>query len=63
MRCVFIFFVLALLASCATDDAVTDRQPGQVMICHDGNSILVSNANMFVHENHGDALGPCADDG
>ncbi len=53
---------LVSLASCAVSDRMTDRQPGQLMVCHDGQSMMVSNANMFVHQNHGDPLGPCPDD-
>ena len=61
MRFVFILCTLLMLTACATSDAVTDRQPGQLMVCHEGKSINVSNANMFVHESHGDSLGPCPD--
>jgi hypothetical protein len=55
--------VPASLAGCAVSDQVADRQPGQVLVCHEGKSLMVSNAGMFVHQSHGDALGPCPDGG
>jgi hypothetical protein len=54
---------LATLMSCAVNDQVADRQPGQLLVCHDGKSLMVSNAGMFVHQGHGDTLGPCPDAG
>ena len=51
-----------MLVSCATD-TVEDRRYGQQIVCHDGNKTLtVSNADSFVHLNHGDAAGPCPGD-
>lgn len=49
----------ALLAACA-GDTIQDRRYGQQVVCHDGTRTLtVSNADSFVHLNHGDAPGPC----
>lgn len=53
--------LFALLASCAAD-RVEDRRPGQQLICHDGRTLTVSNADSFVHLGHGDAPGPCPDE-
>jgi len=51
--------VTALLGGCATD-SIEDRRFGQQMVCHDGEQTLtVSNADSFVHLNHGDSPGPC----
>lgn len=63
MRLILLPAMLFMLASCSGSDALSDRQPGQLMVCHEGKSIVVSNADMFVHESHGDPLGPCADGG
>jgi len=50
-----------LLAACA-GDTIQDRRFGQQVVCHDGTKTLtVSNADSFVHLNHGDAPGPCPD--
>ncbi|MDX1380375.1 MAG: hypothetical protein R3233_04600 [Xanthomonadales bacterium] len=43
---------------CATD-TIEDRRYGQQVVCHDGKTITVSNADSFVHLDHGDTLGPC----
>ena len=49
------------LTGCATD-TIEDRRFGQQVVCHDGTETLaVSNADSFVHLNHGDAPGPCPD--
>ena len=48
-----------LTAGCATD-TIEDRRYGQQVVCHDGKTITVSNADSFVHLDHGDTLGPCA---
>lgn len=51
--------ITALLGGCATDN-IEDRRFGQQMVCHDGDQTLtVSNADSFVHLNHGDSPGPC----
>lgn len=52
---------LAVMA-CAGGDTIEDRRTGQVLVCHNGKSIAVSNADMFVHQSHGDELGPCLQD-
>lgn len=51
-----------MLVSCAAD-SIEDRRFGQQMVCHDGKKTLtVSNADSFVHLNHGDTAGPCPGD-
>ena len=51
-----------MLVSCATE-TIEDRRFGQQMVCHDGKKTLtVSNADSFVHINHGDSVGPCPGD-
>lgn len=48
-----------LLQACASD-TVQDRRHGQQVIWHDGvKTLTVSNADSFVHLNHGDTVGPC----
>lgn len=56
-----IFLALCLLAlnGCATGDSISKRQYGQQFVCHKGRTQAVSTADMFVHQNHGDSLGPC----
>lgn len=51
--------LLPLLAACATD-SIQDRRYGQQLVCHEGKTLAVSNADSFVHLDHGDTPGPCA---
>jgi len=53
--------LVAGLSACAAD-RVEDRRPGQQLVCHDGKTLAVSNADSFVHLGHGDSPGPCADE-
>jgi hypothetical protein len=53
-----LLLALTLLAGCATD-TIEDRRYGQQLVCHDGKTLAVSNADSFVHLNHGDSAGPC----
>ncbi len=54
--------VVLFLSACATE-TINDRRAGQTLVCHDGNKTLtVSNADNFVHLNHGDTVGPCPGD-
>lgn len=47
------------LAACVSD-TIHNRRQGQQLVCHDGDETLaVSNADSFVHLDHGDAIGPC----
>jgi hypothetical protein len=50
-----------LLSACATD-TIEDRRFGQQVVCHDGKTLTVSNADSFVHLDHGDSPGPCPED-
>ena len=50
-----------LLSACATD-TIEDRRFGQQVVCHDGKTLTVSNADSFVHLDHGDSPGPCPGD-
>jgi hypothetical protein len=59
---VCLFAAVLLLSACATD-TIDDRRFGQQVVCHDGNQTLaVSNADSFVHLNHGDSPGPCPEE-
>ena len=49
---------LLLLCGCAAD-SIEDRRYGQQLVCHQGKTLAVSNADSFVHLDHGDAPGPC----
>jgi hypothetical protein len=52
-----------MLAGCASD-SIGDRRSGQLIVCHKENKTLtVSNADSFVHLDHGDTPGPCPNDG
>jgi len=51
--------LVTVLNGCATD-SIESRRFGQQVLCHDGEkTIAVSNANSFVHLDHGDSPGPC----
>ncbi|MDZ4728389.1 MAG: hypothetical protein SH820_00360 [Xanthomonadales bacterium] len=51
------------LASCASD-TIENRRTGQLIVCHKQNKTLtVSNADSFVHLDHGDSPGPCPEEG
>lgn len=51
-----------ILSSCAAD-TIEDRRTGQLMVCHKGDKTLtVSNADSFVHLDHGDSPGPCPEE-
>jgi hypothetical protein len=59
MRTIVILIGLALLSACATEDDVSKRVYGQQLVCHKGHTQAVSNADSFVHLDHGDSPGPC----
>lgn len=50
------------LAGCASD-SISDRRSGQLIVCHkESKTLTVSNADSFVHLDHGDTPGPCPTD-
>ena len=51
---------LTFTAGCASSDTIHSRQYGQLLVCHEGETIAVSNASFLDHQQHGDAPGPCA---
>jgi hypothetical protein len=62
MRIAIAVLFAALLAGCA-NDTIQDRRYGQQLVCHNGTQTLtVSNADSFVHLDHGDSPGPCPGD-
>ena len=62
MRFLLLCLIPFVLASCASD-SVGDRRVGQQVVCHKGKKTLtVSNAASFVHLEHGDSPGPCAEE-
>jgi len=55
----WLILLATALTGCATD-TIESRRFGQQVVCHDGSKTLaVSNADSFVHIDHGDAPGPC----
>ncbi len=62
MRVIFFLIGLTIVSGCATDDSASDRRYGQQLVCHKGHTQAVSTADSFVHQNHGDSLGPCPKD-
>jgi len=59
IECVSLSCVLLALVSCAAD-SLNDRREGQLIVCHKGkHTMAVSNADSFLHLDHGDTLGPC----
>jgi hypothetical protein len=63
LRLLFCFGVATLtLAACASD-TISDRQSGQLIVCHkESKTLTVSNADSFVHLDHGDTPGPCPEE-
>lgn len=62
LRIIPLACVLLALAGCAAD-SVSDRREGQLIVCHKGTKTLaVSNADSFLHLDHGDTLGPCPEE-
>jgi len=59
MRTIVILISSILLSACATGDDVSKRVYGQQLVCHKGHTQAVSNADSFVHLDHGDSPGPC----
>ena len=60
---VLVFLVgLTMVGACAIDDDVSKRVYGQQLVCHKGHTQAVSTADSFVHQDHGDSLGPCPND-
>ncbi|MDH3789052.1 MAG: hypothetical protein OES53_10875 [Xanthomonadales bacterium] len=56
---ILLLVCVLFLVGCKTD-SIQDRRSGQLMVCHDGTKTLtVSNADSFVHLDHGDTAGPC----
>jgi len=61
IECFSFSCLLLALVSCATD-SLNDRREGQLIVCHKGkHTMAVSNADSFLHLDHGDTLGPCPD--
>jgi hypothetical protein len=59
LRNACLIVAVSMLSACTTD-TIDDRRFGQQVVCHDGKQTLaVSNADSFVHLNHGDSAGPC----
>lgn len=53
---------MVTLTACATD-TISDRQTGQLIVCHkQSKTLTVSNADSFVHLDHGDSPGPCPEE-
>lgn len=54
--------VIVTLTACATD-SISDRRSGQLIVCHkESKTLAVSNADSFVHLDHGDTPGPCPEE-
>lgn len=62
MRAVLFLSSLIIVSACATDDSISERRYGQQLVCHKGHTQAVSTADSFVHQDHGDTLGPCPKD-
>jgi len=59
----FLCLPTLLLAACATD-TIEDRRAGQTIVCHDDvKTLTLSNASALDHMQHGDAPGPCPEEG
>lgn len=58
---VLLIVTLVVLAGCRTHDSIRDRQYGQLLVCHAGETKAVSTADYLNHQQHGDTSGPCPD--
>jgi hypothetical protein len=62
VRALRILLLAVMLSACAKD-TIDSRRFGQQLVCHDGEETLaMSNANSFVHLEHGVSPGPCPDE-
>ena len=61
MRTILLLLCIAMVCGCVSSDPVSKRRYGQQHVCHDDRTLAVSTADMFVHQDHGDTLGPCPD--
>lgn len=59
MRAVLFLAGSIIVSACVTDDSISERRYGQQLVCHKGHTQAVSNADSFVHQDHGDTIGPC----
>jgi len=59
MRIFLLLIALTCLCACAKNDSISDRKYGQQLVCHNDKTMAVSNADSFIHQDHGDSLGPC----
>lgn len=58
-RLACLLLLITVITGCATD-TIESRRFGQQVVCHsDSQTLTVSNADSFVHLDHGDAVGPC----
>jgi hypothetical protein len=62
MRLIILLSGFVILSACVTDDDVSKRVYGQQLVCHKGHTQAVSTADSFVHQDHGDSIGPCPKD-
>lgn len=62
MRTILFFTALVSISACVTDDSISERRYGQQLVCHKGHTQAVSTADSFVHQDHGDTIGPCPKD-
>jgi len=52
---------LLLVCACVSDD-VSKRRYGQQLVCHKGRTQAVTAGDFFVHQDHGDTVGPCPEE-
>jgi uncharacterized protein YcfL len=62
MRAFFILIAMLMIAGCASSDTVADRKTGQQLVCHKGHTRAVTTGDYFIHIDHGDSIGPCAEE-
>ena len=61
-RAALVLVALLALSGCRTHDSIRDRQYGQLLVCHEGETKAVSTADYLTHQQHGDNTGPCPDE-
>jgi len=52
---------LTLMCACVSDD-VSERKHGQQLVCHKGRTQAVTTGDFFLHQDHGDTVGPCPEE-
>jgi len=59
---ILVLFLICAVVAIAAFDMPPQDKPEKVLICHNGNTLEVSERAVPAHLSHGDTLGACVDD-